>query len=173
VGGVVSGVGRRLTEISAQVVTAVVCVACLSLAVVYAVTEHTQDLDEQRASVAAVEDVLPGATVFSVEAPQAMVLGGWRNASRFQLFGNGLIDYVDATWPGGIEGYASWIDQQRPTLIATRQPVPTWLEPTIERSYEHVGAAPNWDWYVRRDVPEHRRLALERALRKVRNGVSG
>ena len=173
-GGVVAGFGRRLSATASHVVTAVFCVVCLNLAVVYSVAERSTVLDDQRASVEAVQKVLPHAEVFSVEAPQAMVLGGWRNASRYQLFGNGLIDYVDATWPGGIEGYGRWIDRQRPTVIAApKGPIPDWLAPTLERSYERAGPAPRWEWYVRTDVPEHDRRMLERALQEAADGVSG
>jgi hypothetical protein len=174
VGGVIAVAWRRLSDLRALVVTAVVCVVCLHLAVVYSVGARSDGLNDQRASVAAVQKVLPHAEVFSVESPQAMVLGQWRNASRYQLFGNGLINYVDATWPGGIEGYGRWIDRQAPTVIAApHEPVPDWLLPTLERSYDRVGAAPKWDWYVRRDVPLEQRRELERALRKAADGVSG
>ena len=47
------------------------------------------------------------ATMVSSRRPQPLVLAHKRNLSRYQLFGNGLIDYVDDTWPGGIAGYGA------------------------------------------------------------------
>ena len=68
----------------------------------FSVVSRDDTLVAQRADVDHVMALLPAdATMLTVEAPQPLVLAHKRNLSRFQLFGNGLIDYLEATWPGG------------------------------------------------------------------------
>ncbi len=140
-------------------------VATGATAVNYSVTGRDDGLDDQRESLATVMSVVPDARMLSISAAQPLVLAQQRNASRFQPFGAGMGDYIDDTYPGGLAGYGRWVASNEPTIIAFGlRRVPSWLAPTIERSYERVGAAPGWKWYVRRDVGETKLEELRREL---------
>ncbi len=150
---------------SAIVVTMAVATVCTSMAVVFSI-DREETLDKQRSNVATVLEVLPDADIFSVEGTEPLVLAQQRNASRYQLFGNGMIDYVEDTYPGGARGYGRWVDRQEPTLIALGgQRIPEWLAPTLENSYERLSRAPGWTWYARRDLGEDKIEEVREALR--------
>ena len=121
---------------------------------VYTVTERPDVLVEQRRSVQAVLGTLgPEATVLSVEAPQALVLTGRSNPTRFQMFTGGMWRYVDDTWPGGIEGFReSMLEEERPAVVAINPDrLDSWQE-GLDRSYVRIGRAPGWRWYARRTL---------------------
>jgi hypothetical protein len=129
---------------------------------------HPEGLRVQREAVVAVLDALPGdEAIFSVEAPQPLVFSGKRNASRFQLYGSGLDDYVDDTWPGGIEGYVTWIEGNEPSIVAIgRDRIPDWLAAALDNRYQRVGSAPGWTWYVRKDLGSDRIQPIRAAIRE-------
>ncbi len=140
-----------------------------AMSLTYSVGTRDHGLTQQRESVEALRRLLPqDARIMSVGAPQALVLAHERNLSRFQLFDNGLVGYLDDTWPGGKRGYGRWIvDDQRPTVIAIGHgKVPGWLAADLPTSYARVGRAPGWAWYVRQDVGADTLEALRRALRE-------
>ena len=168
IGGVVAALATRLSVRVALVATLAWTLVATVVGATYALSTRSDTLDDQRRSVDAVMDLLPpDARILSVEAPQPLVLADRRNPSRLQLFGNGLVDYVDDTWPGGSEGYGRWIGRREPTLIAVGDggTVPSWLAPTVDESYRRVGTTIGWDWYVNKDVGDETRLALRRAVR--------
>ncbi|HEU4811093.1 MAG TPA: hypothetical protein VFT00_03035 [Nocardioides sp.] len=168
IGGVVAALAGRLSVRVALVASVAWTLVATVLGATYALSTRTDTLDDQRRSVDAVMDLLPpDARILSVEAPQPLVLADERNLSRLQQFGNGLIDYVDDTWPGGSDGYGRWIGRRSPTLIAVGDggAVPSWLAPTVDGSYRHVGTTIGWDWYVNEDVGGDTRRALRRAVR--------
>jgi len=167
IGGLAAAVAARAPLRAAVIATVAWTVAATGVGAAYAVSTRDDTLEHQRASVDAVMDVLPpDARILSVEAPQPLVLAHERNLSRLQLFGNGLIDYVDDTWPGGRDGYARWVARRQPTLIAIGDgTVPDWLDPTIDSGYRRVGASIGWDWYVSNDVGHQTRLALRQAVK--------
>lgn len=146
--------------VAAWVVLAVV------LTTVYAVTTRSHDLTEQRSDVEAVLDVLPDGKIMSVESPPPLVLAQQRNPTRFQLFGNGLVDYLDDVWPGGREGYAQWIADNGPDLltVGVESGTPDWLAPVLERDFVYVGGSPGWRWYVRTEVGKAKIDELKQAL---------
>ncbi len=150
VGGVALQLLHRLPRPAVVATTALLCAGAVVMAATFAVDNRNDGLLDQRESVNAVLGAHPDATIFSVEAPTAMVLSEQQNASRFQLYGNGLEDYIDDTWPGGLEGYAAWIEDEAPPLIAVSRIRP-WLAPVLEQGYERIGAAPGWSWYLRRE----------------------
>jgi hypothetical protein len=82
------------------------------------------------------------------------------------MFRLGLEEYVDDTWPGGLQGYADTVREQDPTLVAVgrgaRYP---WLMPTLLDGYTGFGTSPGWYWYVSDDVDEGTREALRAAVR--------
>jgi len=141
-------------------------VAAVVLTTVYAVTTRSHDLTEQRHDVDAVLGVLPDAHLMSVEAPPPLVLAHQRNPTRFQLFGNGLEDYLDDVWPGGREGYARWIDRHAPDLVVvgTESGTPDWVAPVLARDFVEVGESPGWRWYVRPQVGQAKVAELKRVL---------
>ncbi|MGI8645315.1 MAG: hypothetical protein ACR2JD_03195, partial [Nocardioides sp.] len=108
----------------------------------------------------------PDATLLSVEAPQPLVLTGRTNPTQLQMFRLGLEDYVDDTWPGGLQGFAADLAADAPTLVSVgrgaRYP---WLLPVLEQDYTAFGTSPGWYWYVRNDVPPDVLTALESAVR--------
>lgn len=131
---------------------------------------HVHGLNRQRADVRLVMSLLPpDATVLSAEAPQALVLSHRTNPSRLQLFGNGLTDYVEDTWPGGMAGYAQWVSDQSPTVIAVggyKSPRTTsWLQPVLEGHYQWVGYTPGpIKWFISTEVPREVRQEIADGL---------
>lgn len=158
VAGIVMALARRVSTRTALVGAVGWLVVAAALSLVYSVNTRDDRLEEQRADVAAVTALLPpGSEIFSVEAPQPLVLAHQRNLSRYQLFGNGLENYLEATWPGGGAGYAQWIVDQRPPVIAvgTESATPPWLPSAIDGRYVQVGSTPGWKWWVRSDLGTH------------------
>ena len=153
VGGIVAVLAKRLPGRVVLAVTVAWAVAVTALAVNWSLTNRDDGLVEQRADVEAVMGLLPSdATMVTVEAPQPLVLAHKRNLSVYQLFGNGLIDYVEATWPGGIAGYARWIQEKSPTVITVGDDgPPDWLRPVLG-GYSRVGNSGKWAWYLNRDL---------------------
>lgn len=155
IGGLYALLARRVPGRTAVAVVVAWSALATGLSVVAALGNRSHELDDQRRDVARVMSILPpGARIASVEAPQPLVLTHQRNASRFQLFGNGLEGYVDDTWPGGAAGYGRWLVARRPTVIAVGQQsgMPDWLPPAMAGGYVDVGASNGWDWWVRGDL---------------------
>lgn len=174
IGGVVALLARHVPGRVALAVTLAWVVAASALAVDYSVTHRDHRLDDQRDSVAAVLAALPdGSRILSVEAPQPLVIAHERNLSRLQLFGNGLIDYVDDTWPGGRDGYARWVGRKAPTVIALGYgDNPSWLQGVLA-DYERMAGPPGWTWYIRKDVGEETLRTLRSALLTQSRRVEG
>ncbi|HEX5860525.1 MAG TPA: glycosyltransferase family 39 protein [Nocardioides sp.] len=181
IGAAMGALAQRVPPRVAVATVAALSVACAATAVGYAVSSRTHWLDAQRRATATVLRVQPDATIFSVNAPQPLVLSGQRQGTRFHAFGNGMGAYLADTFPGGLRGYAGWIEQNRPTLIAVgkkrwglRNPtaisdVPSWLAPGLRRSYQEVGDAIGWTWYARRDLGADKLRELGEAIRSPRS----
>ena len=158
------GVGLLARAVVARVPRTVGIVAVAAWAVAatagathFSVTGRSDVLDEQQASVDAVLAELPDdAEIVSIEAPQPLVLSGRVNPTKHQMFDLGLEDYVDATWPGGLEGFAAEMRQDAPTLLARGTTDPAWLRPVLE-DYWEVATVPGLD-LVRPRVGGPRRL---------------
>jgi Dolichyl-phosphate-mannose-protein mannosyltransferase len=164
VGSLVQIVVNRAPGKVALASTLAVAAACTAMAVGFSVGGHDDRLVEQRRATETLLKVLPHARVYSVAAPQSLVLTHQRQGSRFQLFAHGMFQYLNDTYPGGIRGYRLWVAQRAPTVIALRDVQPWWLAPTIRVSYVKVGRAPGWNWYVRRDVGPEVLRDLDEAL---------
>ena len=148
-GAFVAMTERFSTRATASIATAG-AVACTFMAVHYSVTTRDDTLVAQRASVAAVLDVLPDdATITSVEAPQPLVLTRRANPTRHQMFSGGLAHYVEDTWPGGLDGFRRTLVEEQPTLIAFGDPVSDNWRAAIASDYSYVGSAPDFTWYAR------------------------
>lgn len=155
IGALYALLARRVPARTALAVVAAWALVATGLSFLASLRDRTDELDDQRADVRDVMAILPpGASIASVEAPQPLVLAHQRNVSRFQLFGNGLEDYVEDTWPGGVDGYASWLLAQEPTVIAvgTQSGMPDWLPPAMGSTYTDVGFSDGWQWWVRTDL---------------------
>jgi hypothetical protein len=107
-----------------------------------------------------VADVLdqlpPGATITSIEAPQALVLTQRRNPTRHQMFSAGLQDYLEDTWPGGLDGFRRDLVDEAPDLIVMGDPVSESWRASIDPEYVYVGRASDWFWYARTTLGEQR-----------------
>lgn len=182
IGAVMAAIAARVSPRVAVGVVVTLSLACTATAVGYAVSDRNERLNGQRRATATVLRVLPDATIFSVNAPQPLVISGQRQGTRFHAFGNGMTPYIRDTFPGGLRGYAKYIEDHDLTVIAlgkkrwglTRaiapSDVPSWLAPELERSYEKVGDAPGWTWYARRDLGEDKLQKLGEALEARRKG---
>ena len=128
---------------------------CLVAGLISSLENREHMLDRQRAEVDAMfAAVPPDATVLSVGGPEPLVLTHRTNPTRHQMFLAGLDEYVDDTWPGGLEGLAEWIAQKEPTFITVDHPEwYGWLRPTLDAEYVDVGTTPgDFTWYVHRSV---------------------
>lgn len=149
------------------VVTAVAVVA----AGVGAVGGRSEALVRERRNVAAVLAAVPGGTLLSIDAAQVTALSGREHPTRYQVFDQGIDDYLDHTLPHGLAGYARWIGHHRPTLIARSDSVgETWPEEMLRRHYRYAGHGPSWDWYVARSAGPEVLDAVRRANRLSRRG---
>ncbi len=169
IAGLVKEVTERMAFKAAVAVTLTAVVVAVAATVTSAVTGRHEGLKVQKASVAAILDGLPSdATILSIKAPQALVLSGKTNPTRYQMFTNGLDDYIDDTFPGGIAGFSEWIGREEPTILArSGQNPPPWLVGTLESEYQRVGTAPGWVWYVHESVDAETISALQAALEDV------
>ena len=149
---------------ASRAIMALIAVAGVAAAVHFAVGHQRTGLEKQRASTRAALSVLPSATVLSVEAPQPLVLGRLRNPTRLQLYGNGLVDYVNETVAGGIDAYVDGLRLKRPTLIATNAENRYDFMRRLLRGYQPVGRTLGWTWWVDENVPADTRRELRAAL---------
>ena len=151
-----------------------VTLALLGASAAQAMSQRDDRLEQQQASAAAVLGVVPSdVTILSLSAPQALVLTGRANPSRFQLFTIGFGNYVDDVWPGGIEGYADWFRSTKPELVAVDAKFEKGvLEDVLQDGYVRVGGAPTWLWYASVDLPPEQLQALRSALSRVRTQFS-
>lgn len=156
VGGVLARVRSRHMR-PALALTAALCAAALAIGLTYSISHRNSRLDDQRRDVSDVLALLPPhARILSLEAPQPLVFSGKRNLTLYQLFSNGLIDYLDDNWPGGREGYAHDVLGRKPTVIAYGGlEDPGWIKDKMTTAYVRVGHSPGWDWYIRKDVGAH------------------
>ncbi|WP_432477311.1 glycosyltransferase family 39 protein [Nocardioides sp. GXQ0305] len=107
------------------------------------------------------EVVGPDATVMSIGSPQPLVFGRLENPIYHQMFIGGLYEYVDDTWPGGLDGLAADIEEDRPTIITMDHP--TWyhfVRPVLDEHYEDLGTTYLETWYVDSSIDEEQLAEL-------------
>ena len=156
------GVGAVAAEVQARVparigdpILVTWCATCLLAGLVNSFTNREHVLDQQRAEVADMFAAVPSdATVMSIGGPQPLVLTHRTNPTRHQMFLAGLDEYVDDTWPGGLDGLAEWIGDEEPTFVTVDHPTwYSWLTPALDEEYVEVGTSPgDFTWYVHRSV---------------------
>ncbi|MEJ7796178.1 MAG: glycosyltransferase family 39 protein [Nocardioides sp.] len=97
----------------------------------------------------------PRVTVLSVGAPQPLVFGQLKNPLQHQMFIGGLGEYLDETWPGGLEAMAAVARRDKPTYITMDHPEwYGWLRPVLLEHYREIGTTLDFTWYVERSVGE-------------------
>ncbi|RYP85352.1 hypothetical protein EKO23_12785 [Nocardioides guangzhouensis] len=163
IGGMLALTLHRLPVRAVLVTTLVWSLATTGLALGLSLDGRSDRLDVQRASVARTLRVLPDATMFSVQAPQPLVLAGRHNPSKYQMFSNGLLAYLDDTWPGGVDGYRAWILERQPDLIALGKTGGNAWRRALADDYQRVGCAPGWRWLARRSLGEETLARLAEA----------
>jgi hypothetical protein len=128
-------------------------------------------LDYQRRMTAAVmAQAPPDATIVSVQAPEVLVLTHRTNPTRLQMFSNGFWQYVDATYPGGLDGYRAYLERTRPDFIVVQHLYhPRWLTPLLQQDYRLVGTRPA-AWWVSNELGADVADRIHRAYRKVTGG---
>jgi 4-amino-4-deoxy-L-arabinose transferase-like glycosyltransferase len=173
-GGLVKTLAARLTRPLALGITAAWLVVSMALAVTFSVAHRNHMLVHQRHSVVAVLAQLPGnATILSLRAPQALVLSGRTNPTRYQMFSSGLNRYVDDTYPGGLAGFGRWIGRQRPTLIAVGVPKQPWMGPLLSTDYRRIGSVKGWIWFADKSLGPSTLAALRHASAHPRAVIHG
>ena len=164
IGGLFHELTRRLAPRTAVVVAVVLSVAAAGTAIRESVTTRDERLTIQRESVAAVlKQAPPNATITSVEAPQALVLTERTNPTRHQMFSSGLQDYVEDTWPGGLDGFRAGVKAAQPDFVVFGDPMSKRWRAAFEPDYVYIGSAPDWHWYARASLGEDRIAALRAA----------
>lgn len=153
--GLAAWLGELLPRTAATALVAAWVVVVAALGLDWSLNEGSRLLPKQQRESDAVFAALPAdATLFSVEAPQPLVLTGRTNLTQHQMFRAGLIFYVDASWPGGLAGYAADVSAAEPTVIAIgRYARFAWVRPILGSDYTAIGTSPGWTWYVRDDQP--------------------
>jgi hypothetical protein len=150
--------GRR------DVVAGVLAVAAVVVALTYSISTRSDSLQDQREATDEVLATLPAdATITSIEAPQPLVLTGRTNPTRYQMFRSGLQDYMEDTWPGGLDGFKRDLVADGPDLVAVGETVSQRWRASIQPDYVYVGTAPLWDWYARASLGEERIAELRTA----------
>jgi len=154
VGGLAAEGLRRLEPGMAVAATLTLVLVGTTYAVVHSVTTRPHGLQTQRASVAAVLRHGPRpATILSIQAPQALVMSRHRNPSSYQMFDHGFPEYVDDTFPGGLTGFVTRIQDQEPDYIVVQTGFhPRWLMPWLRQHYATIGVAPSFQWWARRSL---------------------
>jgi hypothetical protein len=154
-----SPLGVRLVAVAVSVL--------MVAALAGSIQTRTDKLELQRASIRRILAAAPAAaTIRSMGAPQALVLTDRTNRSRHQMFRGGLEDYVDDTYPGGLNGFVDEIEEERPTFITldNKRSYP-WLAPTLDHDYTFVYRSPGWSWFVRRDLGPEAIARIQTAAR--------
>ena len=153
IGGVAKELIERLPPRAGLALCLAWVIAAVAIAANYSTTQRSRLLRRQRSAVAAMLQLLPSdASIQSIGAPEALVLSGRTNPTRYQTFSQGLGRYMNDTWPGGLRGFAKWVGREEPTVITIGRRVPTWLRRTIHREYRLADFAPGWTWYVHRSL---------------------
>lgn len=165
VGGVMFVISRRLPGRVAVAVLVVASVVAATYATSYSIRTRDTRLDDQRALVTdALDSVGDDARILSAWAPQAMVLSGQTNPTRYQTFGAGLDTFVEDTWPGGMQGFIDDQVAREPTFVATLPRTPPRWARALEADYVRVGCAPLLALYARSSLGTATIETLEQRL---------
>lgn len=125
-------------------------------------------VDQQNGADAVFSRLPADATAITSQAPQPLALAGVRNISRYQLFTNGMDDYIDANWDGGLNGYAEWIVEQEPDVLTVNgDSMPDWFGDVVKPEFDYVGRAPGYFVFINNSVDAQTRAEISAALDEV------
>ncbi len=165
-GGVVHAVARRVPGRAAVAVAVAYAVVVTAAAGANAWVTRDDGLGPMtEVNEQVLEIVGPDATFMSIGSPQPLVFGREKNWIYHQMFIGGLYEYVDDTWPGGLDGLAEDMAEERPTVVTVDHP--TWYDfaaPVLEEDYEELGTTYLMTWYVDRSLPEDERARLREVV---------
>ena len=152
------GIGAGIAELELRaprrIAIAVAAVAVLlptALAVHYSVTVHDNRLVDQQEATKALLAQVPNARIWSIDAPQYLVLAQEANPTRYQLLSGGLGANIDDTWPGGLDAFVAWNRARQPDLVAVNGlelAVGHWTS-RLKPDYVRVGYSPGAFWFAR------------------------
>lgn len=168
-GALMGQLSRGWAVLPATIVTAICCLASV-VATSWQMWDTRSDLLVAQTDAAeAVFSRLPAdGTAITSQAPQPLALSGVRNLSRYQLFTNGMDDYIDANWEGGLEGYAEWIVEQEPTVLTVNgDGMPPWFRPIVKPEFDYVGRAPGYFVFINKSVDPDTRAEIRDALSQI------
>ena len=114
---------------------------------------------------AVLEILGPDATYMSIGSPQPLVIGREKNTIYHQMFIGGLYEYVDDTWPGGLDKLADDMAEDRPTVVTVDHP--SWYDfakPVLADHYEELGTTYLMTWYVDSSVGEEELARLREVV---------
>jgi hypothetical protein len=152
------GIGAGIAELDGRLpprgvlaVAAVAVVVPTALAVHYSVTVHDTQLQAQRRVTNEVLAQVPQARIWSIGAPQYLVLARRANPTRYQLLRSGLGRQLRATWPGGMHGFVLWNRARHPDLVVVSDQEMHrghWIS-ILGRGFVRVGHSPGAFWFGR------------------------
>jgi hypothetical protein len=152
------GIGAGIAELEGHLplravlaVAAVAVVGPTALAVHYSVTVHDTQLEAQRAVTNEVLAQIPRARVWSIGAPQYLVLARRASPTRYQLLRMGLGRELRATWPGGMHGFVLWNRARHLDLVVVsdREMHRGYWRSILGRGFVRVGHSPGAFWFGR------------------------
>ena len=172
VGGVVGVLAHRVRLVESPLPRRVLVGAVAAWTAVCAVTalQHTHsprsdNLEQQQAASDAIFENLPGdATVFSAGVTAPLALSGRKSISRFVLFEHGMLGFIDAETPGGIEGYTAGLIEAAPDVVLVESGERTPLAKRLLRQYVQVGKGPTWRVFLREDLDPATQSRVAEAL---------
>ena len=176
VGGVVGLLAHLVRRAGSRLPWRILVGAVAVWTAVSAVTafEHTlnlrsEKLHGQQASSDALFDNVPAdATVFSVEVTPPLALSGRKSISRFVIFKHGMLSFIEADTPGGVQGYLEGLIEAEPDIVLFPRAVPRGMWRELLRPYDLVGYGPSWRVFLRRDLDEEARTQVAEALDEAR-----
>ena len=151
IGAAIAELELRLPRRAALAVAVPVVVIPVVLAAHYSVTARDHQLAGQQAATKALLAQVPNARIWSLDAPQYLVLAERANPTRYQLLSGGLGADIDARWPGGMDAFVSWNLAQQPDLIAVNGhelAVGHWTS-RLKPDYVRVGYSAGAFWFAR------------------------
>ncbi len=130
---------------------------------------RSDKLHEQQVSSDAVFDNLPAdATVFSVEVTPPLALSARKSISRFVIFEHGMLGFIDAETPGGVQGYIDGIIEAAPDVVLIPNDERRNFTKGLLRRYVRVGYGPTWRVFLREDLDPGTQSRVADALVEVR-----
>jgi hypothetical protein len=155
--GLAAAAVRLLARLPRRVaLTTAVAVLCLGVgaAGVQSVSTRGHMLDVQRADVDAVLATQPaGATIVSLNAPEALALAGRENPVPYQVLNQAQDRYLSATYPGGLPGFLQTLEDLHPTFVVVSQGLrETWPDQWLADDYRRVGGGAGFVWWLSRSA---------------------